>query len=73
MDVINSTVVNATTNVSHFDPEPEVMNATSGGGLMDWRVRVVWDAMFFSIISVAIVGNLIVLWIIIGEKEGAKY
>ena len=42
--------------------------------------RVLWDLLFFSIILVAIVGNLIVLWVVVGESwtitaglYGSKY
>ena len=42
---------------------------------MGFKERIAWDIMFMSIISVAIVGNSIVLWIILGknwssQKEG---
>ncbi len=30
--------------------------------------RILWDVLFFSIILVAIVGNLIVLWVIVGKR-----
>ena len=31
--------------------------------------RILWDALFFSIILVAIVGNLIVLWVVVGKEQ----
>ena len=36
---------------------------------MELAWRIWWDFMFITIISVAIVGNLIVLWIIVGKDS----
>ena len=46
-------------------------NDTSGGGgggrmSMELGVRAAWDSLFVTMIVVAIAGNLIVLWIILG-------
>ena len=42
-----------------------------GGMSMGLGARAVWDSLFVAMIVVAIVGNLIVLWIILG-KEGSN-
>ena len=46
---------------------------SSSSSPMDLRVRLVWDFLFISIISIAIVGNLIVLWTVIGEERGRAF
>ena len=44
-------------------------SASAGPVPMTLGIRIVWDFLFLSIILVAIVGNLIVLWIISGERK----
>ena len=51
------------TNASASLEEPSTLEE------MDLGLRVFWDVCFVSIITVGIVGNLIVLWIIMGTKN----
>ena len=37
--------------------------------VMNLGVRIVWDILFGGMLFVAVVGNLIVLWIVIGKLE----
>jgi hypothetical protein len=37
------------------------------GWEMELWPRIFWDVLFYSMISVAVAGNLIVLWIVTGE------
>ena len=53
----NSTLDNATA----MEQQPD------GGMSMGLGARAVWDSLFVAMIVVAIVGNLIVLWIILGK------
>jgi hypothetical protein len=58
-----------------FNVSDEVMDMNASSepvASMEFGVRLVWDVLFISMIAVAIVGNLIVLWIIMGEKEMEK-
>jgi hypothetical protein len=58
-----------------FNVSDEVMDMNASSepvASMEFGVRLVWDVLFISMITVAIVGNLIVLWIIMGEKEMEK-
>ncbi|TRY77878.1 hypothetical protein TCAL_12047 [Tigriopus californicus] len=50
--------------MSEPNPNPDDLS----GMTMELWVRILWDMMFISIISVAIIGNLIVLWIIIAHR-----
>ena len=43
-----------------------VDDITNDGGVTNW-LTVTWDLLFFIIIFVAIVGNLLVLWIVAGK------
>ena len=53
-------------------PPPPPLGSEGGEasyGSMDLGVRIVWDALFFSIIAVAMCGNAIVLWIVAGKQD----
>ena len=45
------------------------MGAGSDVDGMELLLKIVWDTLFFAIIGVAVVGNVIVLWIILGKKS----
>ena len=42
---------------------------TSSGYSMKFWLRITWDLLFFIIIFVSIVGNLLVLWIVTGKVK----
>ena len=39
-----------------------------GGGGADMTPFYVWDILFTAIVLVAVIGNLIVIWIVFGKK-----
>ena len=46
----------------------EITNNENEGYSMKFWLRLTWDLLFFIIIFVAIVGNLLVLWIVAGKS-----
>ena len=75
---LNSSTVNklkefVEQNLSH-SMENETMEQVTGGNdgnsgySMKFWLRITWDLLFFLIIFVAIVGNLLVLWIVTGNS-----
>ena len=57
-----------------YSMENETMEQVTGGNdgnsgySMKFWLRITWDLLFFLIIFVAIVGNLLVLWIVTGNS-----
>ena len=45
----------------------DITNNDNDGYSMKFWLRLTWDLLFFIIIFVAIVGNLLVLWIVTGK------
>ena len=48
-------------------PEIKVDEGGDGGGA-DMTPFYVWDILFTAIVLVAVIGNLIVIWIVFGKK-----
>ena len=57
--MMNETAVNESSSSFAADDDGDGMSMGLGA-------RAVWDSLFVAMIVVAIVGNLIVLWIILG-------
>ena len=75
---LNSSTVNklkefVEQNLSH-SMENETIEQVTGGNegnsaySMKFWLRITWDLLFFLIIFVAIVGNLLVMWIVTGNS-----
>ena len=61
---MNDTATVNESSSSVAEPDEDGMSMSLGA-------RAVWDSLFVAMIVVAIVGNLIVLWIILGTAHSA--
>ena len=59
--MMNNNTLNTTTGLE------QPVGGEDSGMSMGLGARAVWDSLFVAMIVVAIVGNLIVLWIILGR------
>ena len=55
------------TNETDFINDTSAFNETENDDSMALGPRICWDILFGSMIFVAVVGNLIVLWIVTGK------
>ena len=67
IDFLTSLNSSTVTKIKEYVLQNKTGNKRTSGYSMKFGLQVTWDLLFFLIIFVAIVGNLLVMWIVTGN------